>query len=130
MWRIRHYSLKICGEYATLAYVHAHTDNVAAGLITGIRQTSGFSQTELARRSGLDRSVLSAYEHGRRQPSVAALARLAAAAGMELGLAPAGNAAADERAGRVLAQVLELAEALPYRPREELRYPPLIQLAA
>jgi transcriptional regulator with XRE-family HTH domain len=110
--------------------VQAHADNLAAGLITRIRQTSGFSQTELAQRSGLDRSVLSAYEHGRRQPSVAALARLAAAAGMELGLAPAGNAAADERAGRVLAQVLELAEALPYRPREELRYPPLIQLAA
>jgi transcriptional regulator with XRE-family HTH domain len=110
--------------------VQAHTDNVAAGLITRIRRTSGFSQTELAQRSGLDRSVLSAYEHGRRQPSVAALARLAAAAGMELGLAPADNAAADERAGRVLAQVLELAEALPYRPREELRYPPLIQLAA
>lgn len=105
------------------------THTVAAGLIARIRKTSGFSQTELAQRSGLDRSVLSAYEHGRRQPSVAALARIAAAAGMELDLAAASNAAADEHVGRVLAQVLELAEALPYRPRDELTYPPLIQLS-
>ncbi len=109
--------------------MHGNVNDVAAELIVGIRKTSGFSQTELARRSGLDRSVLSAYEHGRRQPSVAALARIAAAAGMELNLATASTAAADERAGRVLAQVLELAELLPYRPREELTYPPLIQLS-
>jgi uncharacterized protein len=105
------------------------SDGVAAELIARIREDSGYSQTELARRSGLDRSVLSAYEHGRRQPSVAALARIAAAAGVELDLTPARNAAAEEHAGRVLAQVLELAEALPYRPRDELAYPPLIQLS-
>jgi transcriptional regulator with XRE-family HTH domain len=105
-------------------------DRVAGDLITQIRRTSGLSQAEIARRSGLQSSVLSAYEHGRRQPSVAALARIAAAAGMQLDLATARNAAADEHAGRVLAQVLELAEALPYRPREELTYPPLIQLSA
>lgn len=105
-------------------------NDVAAELIARIRRTSGLSQTELARRSGLDRSALSAYEHGRRQPSVAALARISAAAGMQLDLAAASNAAAEEHAGRVLAQVLELAEALPYRPREELAYPPLIQLRA
>ncbi|HUB74054.1 MAG TPA: helix-turn-helix domain-containing protein [Solirubrobacteraceae bacterium] len=105
-------------------------DDVAAKLIARIREASGHSQTELARRSGLDRSVLSAYEHGRRQPSVAALARIAAAAGVELDLAPARNGAAEEHAGRVLAQVLELAEALPHRTRGELVYPPLIQLSA
>jgi transcriptional regulator with XRE-family HTH domain len=110
--------------------MHALTDDVAAELIARVRKTSGFSQTELARRSGLDRSVLSAYEHGRRQPSVAALARIAASAGMELDLATASTVAADEHAGRVLAQVLELAEALPYRSRDELTYPPLIQLSA
>jgi transcriptional regulator with XRE-family HTH domain len=107
-----------------------HPDGVAAELIACIREASGYSQIELARRSGLDRSVLSAYEHGRRQPSVAALARIAAAAGMQLDLTPTRNAAAEEHAGRVLAQVLELAEALPYRPRDELAYPPLIQLSA
>ncbi len=71
---------------------------------------------------------MSAYEHGRRQPSAAALARIAAAAGMELDVVPARNAAAAEHAGRVLAQVIELAESLPYKPRDELAYPPLIQL--
>ncbi len=105
-------------------------DEVARALVARLRESSGLTQTELARRSGLDRSALSAYERGRRQPSVGALARIAAAAGMELDLAPARNAAADEHAGRILAQVLELAEALPYRPRQELMYPPLIQLAA
>ena len=105
-------------------------ENVAGQLIARIRETSGFSQTELSRRSRLDRSVLSAYENGRRQPSVAALARIATAAGMQLDLTPARNAAAEEHAGRVLAQVLQLAESLPYRPRDELTYPPLIQLRA
>lgn len=104
------------------------SDGVAGELVARIRRQSGFSQTELARRSGVDRSALSAYEHGRRQPSVAALARIAAAAGMALEVEPARNAAAEEHAGRVLAQVIELAESLPYRPKDELAYPPLIQL--
>jgi hypothetical protein len=47
---------------------------------------------------------------------------------MELDVAPSRNAAADEHAGRVLAQVIELAESLPYEPKDELLYPPLIQL--
>lgn len=101
---------------------------VAPRLIAQVREATGFSQTELAGRTGIDRSVLSAYQHGRRQPSVAALARIAEAGGMELDLVPSHGAAADERAARVLAQVLDLAEALPYRARDELTYPPLIQL--
>jgi hypothetical protein len=59
---------------------------------------------------------------------VAALSRVAAAAGLALDLVPARNAAAEEHAGRVLAQVIELAESLPYRSKDELAYPPLIQL--
>lgn len=102
--------------------------DVAPELLSRIRKQSGLSQTELAQRSGIDRSALSAYERGRRQPSVAALSRVAAAAGLALDIVPARNAAAEEHAGRVLSQVIELAESLPYRPREELSYPPLIQL--
>jgi transcriptional regulator with XRE-family HTH domain len=108
--------------------MYTESSDVAAEIIARIRRQSGLSQTELARRSGVDRSALSAYEHGRRQPSVAAVARIAAAAGMALDVAPARNAAADEHAGRILAQVIELAESLPYRPKDELSYPPLIQL--
>ncbi len=62
----------------------AYTKEVAGELIRDIRRRSGLRQAELARRAGLPRSVVSAYEHGRRQPGVDALARLAAAAGMEL----------------------------------------------
>jgi len=107
-------------------------DQVAGQLLKEIRRASGISQAELARRAGLDASVLSAYEHGRRQPAVGALARIAAAAGLELCLAaaPAVDLAASEHAGRVLSQVLDLAEALPYRPRRELEYPPFGRRAA
>ena len=34
------------------------------------------------------------------------------------------------RAGDILVQVIELAEQMPYRPRKDLAYPPLIRLAA
>jgi uncharacterized protein len=105
-------------------------DRVASGLIADIRRTTGLSQAELARRAGMQSSVLSAYARGRRQPSVESLARIAEAAGLELQLAPRADRAATEHAGKVLAQVLDLAEHLPYRPRPELSYPPLIRRAA
>jgi transcriptional regulator with XRE-family HTH domain len=105
-------------------------EHLAGELIARIHRGSGLTQVELARRAGMPSSVLSAYLRGRRQPSVAALARIAAAAGFELQLAPNGDLAQIEHAGRVLAQVLDLAEQLPYRPRPELSYPPLIRLAA
>ena len=105
-------------------------DNVASELIAQIRRTAGISQAELARRSGLPASVLSAYAHGRRQPSVSALARIASAAGLELEISPLADEAALERAGRVLIDVIGLADRMPSKPRGELAYPPLIRLAA
>jgi transcriptional regulator with XRE-family HTH domain len=104
-------------------------DAVAGELISQMRWTSGLSQAELARRAGIQSSVLSAYEHGRRQPSVAALVRIAGAAGLELQISPLADADALARSGEILIQVLELADRLPSRPRGELKYPPLIQLA-
>ncbi len=105
-------------------------DHVAGALIREIRTRSGLTQAELARRTGLHSSVLSAYEHGHRQPAVAALVRIARAADLDVGLT-AREAQVDVRnSARVLAQVLDLAEQLPYRPRRELRYPPLVRLAA
>ena len=108
----------------------AGNDRVASNLISQIQQTSGMSQAELAKRSGIDASVLSAYLHGRRQPSVSALARVARAAGLELQISPLSDAAALERAGRVLIDVISLADKMPSRRRGELTYPPLIRLAA
>ncbi|HSZ04199.1 MAG TPA: helix-turn-helix transcriptional regulator [Solirubrobacteraceae bacterium] len=110
--------------------MYAEGGDLAVELIAQIGARSGLSQAELARRAGLDRSVLSAYAHGRRQPSVAALGRIAGAAGLELELVPAGGDAAAEHAGKVLSQVLDLAGSMPYRPRAELEYPPLIRLRA
>ena len=104
-------------------------DRVAQDLIGRIRRLVGLSQAELARRSGIQSSVLSAYEHGRRQPSVGALARIARSAGLELTVAPISDQAALQRSGRVLKDVIELADSMPSRHRGELTYPPLIRLA-
>ena len=62
---------------------------------------------------------------GHREPGADTLARLAAAGGLKLGLAPRKPPVDVERASRILVQVLELAEALPFRPRAELGYPRL-----
>ena len=69
--------------------------------------------------------MINAYEHATRQPGVDALARIAAAAGMRLSFAPQAPAVDPVRAGRLLEQVIELAEALPYKPAPGLGFPPL-----
>lgn len=56
----------------------------AAGLLQLARMDAGISQHELAERAGVDRSMISAYEHGRRQPTMPTLLRLLKAAGFEL----------------------------------------------
>ena len=99
-------------------------NRVAGRLIAEMRGHRGLTQAALARAAGMTRSVVNAYEHGRRQPGVDALARLAEAAGMQLRLVRSEQSAVDpERAGRILEQVLELAELLPYRARGRLAYP-------
>lgn len=103
----------------------ADTSDTAARLIAELRAASGLSQAEIARRAGLTRSVVNAYEHGARQPGVDALARIAAAAGMRLGFTPSVSAVDPVRAGRLLEQVLGLAEALPFRPAPKLGFPGL-----
>ncbi|HKB51689.1 MAG TPA: helix-turn-helix transcriptional regulator [Solirubrobacterales bacterium] len=90
-----------------------------------ILDRSGLSQAELARRAGMPRSVVNAYVRGKREPGADALARLVAAGGLKLQLAPRKPPVDVDRASRILVQVLELAEALPFRPRPELGYPRL-----
>jgi hypothetical protein len=94
-------------------------------LVTEIRARSGLTQAQLARRADMPRSVVNAYERGKRVPGAGALARLAAAAGLQLELSPAVPSVDPERAARILSQVLDLADSLPTRRRGELRFPPL-----
>jgi transcriptional regulator with XRE-family HTH domain len=97
----------------------------AASLVEKIRSQSGLSQAELARRAGIPRSVLNVYLHGHREPGADTLLRLAAAGGFGLELGRRKPPVDAERASKILVQVLELAEALPFRPRAETQYPRL-----
>lgn len=54
----------------------------AAGLISSARRHARVTQTELADRAGTSQAAVSAYESGRRSPSVATLERLLAACGL------------------------------------------------
>src|ERR1022692_1830807 len=60
----------------------------AAELLEQARVSSGLTQEELARRAGTSRPTLSAYEHGRKSPTVATFARLLAGEGWELAPQP------------------------------------------
>ncbi len=60
----------------------------AAELLERVRVSSGLTQEELARRAGTSRPTLSAYEHGRKSPTVATFARLLSRAGWELAAQP------------------------------------------
>jgi hypothetical protein len=73
----------------------------------------------------MPRSVVNVYAKGRREPGANALGRLAAAGGLKLELEERRPPVDPDRAGRILVEVLELAEALPYSPKPELRFPPL-----
>lgn len=85
------------------------------------RRRAGLSQRELAVAARTSQTTVSAYESGRKSPSVRTLERLLGACGASLTIGRPDL----ERAGRHLAEVLALAEALPYRPARELRYPRL-----
>jgi predicted nucleotidyltransferase/DNA-binding XRE family transcriptional regulator len=61
-----------------------HADKTAGGLLRRARLGAGISQAELAFRAGVAQSVISAYEAGRRQPSLPTLARLIDSAGSDL----------------------------------------------
>lgn len=58
----------------------------AGEVLREARKRARLSQTDVARRSGVAQSVISAYESGRREPGVGTLARLVQATGHELEL--------------------------------------------
>lgn len=57
---------------------------MGAGVVRQARQRAGLTQDELARRAGTSRPTVSAYESGRKSPSLATAERLLAAAGAQL----------------------------------------------
>jgi transcriptional regulator with XRE-family HTH domain len=57
---------------------------MSAGLLERVRQEAGWSQEELASRARTSRPTLSAYEHGRKSPTLATVERLLGTAGFEL----------------------------------------------
>jgi transcriptional regulator with XRE-family HTH domain len=89
------------------------------------RLRSGLSLRALAARADTSHSTLSAYESGRKVPTVETLDRIVRAAGFELDvdLTP-GIGGPDRRArGRELVEVLELAAEFPVRHRRTLAFP-------
>ncbi|MCK6544838.1 helix-turn-helix transcriptional regulator [Myxococcota bacterium] len=59
------------------------------------RRAHGWSQRELARRTGLSQASISLIENGRGDPQLSTLSTLATALGLELRLVPRGRALAD-----------------------------------
>jgi len=101
-----------------------------AALIARARRRAGYTQAQLASRAGTSQPVISAYEHGKRDPTVSTLRRLLAAAGAQLELRTASLAATevdepaiarDHAAG--LVDVLLLGDAIPFRRRGDLTFP-------
>ncbi len=94
-------------------------------LLKRARIRQGLTQAAVARRAGTSQPVVSAYEHGRRDPSLVTLRRLVAATGLDLQLGlgvPASDLpplADDAAHGRILVDVLSLADAIPTRRRAD-----------
>ncbi len=62
------------------------SDRIAGDLLRMARKKARLTQAELAERAGVAQSLISAYETGRRQPTVPTLERLLDAAGFQLGV--------------------------------------------
>lgn len=57
-------------------------------LLERAREAAGLSQTALAKRAGTSRPTLSAYEHGRKSPTLDTAARIVGEAGFDLAITP------------------------------------------
>ena len=104
-----------------------------AQLIKVVRRRRGLTQADLAHRAGTSQPVVSAYEHGRRDPTVGTLRKLVEAGGERLIIDAAPDApdvppaATPEEHGRRLVDVLSVADAIPVRRRSSvLRAPRLV----
>lgn len=112
-------------EHPPLMYRKRYTHNMTPGaLIADLRAQCGLTQAGLARRSGVSRTAINAYERGTRVPTATTLLRLVEACDMVL--TPTVRPTLDlERNAEALEQVLDLAELLPSRPQKHLKFPAL-----
>jgi transcriptional regulator with XRE-family HTH domain len=94
----------------------------ASALVRTARHHAGLSQREMAALAGTSQSAIAAVESGRKQPSVATLNRWLEATGQLLSL-EAADAEVLRRRGEELVGVLRLAQALPFRRGQRLRFP-------
>lgn len=116
-------------------YLIRYTQGVDIGqTLVAARRQAGLSQAQLALRAGTSQATLSAYESGAKDPGASTLVRILAAAGTKLepraAAAPVRALSRRDAAqrGRILEQVLELAEALPARPAPQIGFPPIGRL--
>ena len=94
-------------------------------LIREARLTAGYSLRELAKQTGTSHSTISAYEHGRKSPSIPVLRKLLDECGMEPQLHCTRRIRRRDGIdrGTELEQVLALAEQFPARHDEFLSFP-------
>jgi len=103
----------------------------AGGAIKRARLRAGLTQHALAARAGTSQATISAYESGRKQPSLETLERVLAASGARLEVVSDSRTTRRpsrrelERVGRRLRDVMELAEALPSKHARALEFPRL-----
>jgi predicted nucleotidyltransferase/DNA-binding XRE family transcriptional regulator len=67
-----------------MRYIGVMVSRSSGSLLRDARTRAGLTQAELAERAGTTQSVISAYEHDRRQPALSTLADLVSATGLEL----------------------------------------------
>ena len=122
--------LRRCGRFAGAGStdgIRSDTIRVvdAATTLRRARDRAGLSLRALATRADTSHSTLSAYETGRKVPTVETFDRIVRAAGYELevGLTPSVGGSDRAARGRELLEVLELAELFPARPSATLEFP-------
>lgn len=87
---------------------------ISGATLRELRLRAGRKQADVAKAAGIPGSVLSAYERGHRDPGLQVVSRIIEALNLDVRFVPRLDPAEQ---GRILVQVLELAEALPYEPR-------------
>lgn len=75
-------------SWSVRGYLSRYSVAMVMALLKQVRREAGLSQEELASRAGTSRPTLSAYEHGRKSPTLATVERLLERAGFELAAEP------------------------------------------